>query len=1028
MISATGISYRRKRNPSSSISRNYSLDIPCTGTLERSVFTNTDWSTFNVIDNSSQIRRELLVGVLSRYKDPDIWNHLPFTGVKNIDFELERFYSKAKLFEDTTGYSGIEVIRSSFNEGANYAEKCKKQIQSGFLSYHGSPELKENLKEYTFIDQTAYNQVFPPQHLPYFKPDKVDDALYYFYPKSEISLKDKIIFKDSLRKLLSTYVKKSPMPPSEIEMLSSMKTSTILTTNRNKFHGQERIDHPDFKPQFKLRGKRVIVYVSPANERDSIKWDIRSLDTIALISYLTKQILDFLPMSAMSKSPDKGFRREKDVKRFRKDWAFYVRDVKKCGITTDTTLFDLIREVLVETYPLVGFEYISAYSDILIENCGEEIEGWVKPNASFRPQRGHGLGSANELMTLVQCILFQIRSDELDLDWSRYKSVSWNDDLLETCCVQYSNIIKQKDIEVCERFQVLVKKTHTGILYGGHVFCEEYESIREFDVSKELRVLLSLREQRYSRNIVSAKNAIRSLSDDIRECHSWEIEKELASLITFWGYEFFPNEHELPAQFGGWIRSSNLGLDTSLIDIFDESLTDFSNHILLRILKAEEKTIKEFVPRMFNRFRNVPNTKGKIWEFGTVIGEGSTDIPGLNLSLLRWDKRDLTRSHLFHVGQRSIPAVYWDRLQKERILAYNNFTECKSSITEVYLINYYLSSRYPSLCILPSKYIEEWTTDVTPETGLTELQLLGEENIHNIDEMDLISGILKREGKVKVMTRSSVENVLLDIKQIHLEGHMTSIQFDGRSNLYRSKRFDEQYFNYSYLPILIQSYYWCRYGGIPSKIREEITLPQILIKPDLLGLEIPRDMVVSPFWKENLFNQKVAFITAKIAEGDFNDNLRRILLNKYSFSISKELEDDLKSMDNLNWQDIEDRLFSILSTDSIPETDETNQFEEVSTTVVKPEKSLGVSACFNSTWERMTADVQNALSLIELRETISDRFNDLFSFSDEEEEESQEAEVEENANTFSFNFGEDSFEEEYDYSDSEEYDSDHDPG
>jgi hypothetical protein len=759
---------------------------------------------------------------------------------KTLETNLNLFLSQIDLYERTFNTDATHLIERTFMEGPLLAKSLKKQLQSGFLRYHGTPHLKESLKEFDDIEQTKYHQVFPFDHLPYWKDSEVDDYKYYFTNPTHLSVDSEDKFKTAFSKLLATYVKSDIKPPSELDILAAMKTTTILS-KKYKFHAEERIRHPYLGNKTpRLRGRRAVIFVGPANERDSVVWDLESQEWISKAHLLTMQILDQLPMSAMAQTVEKQTDREDDVKRFRNGYLHYVRDIKKCGLTMNVRLFILIKEVLEDYYPNRDFSCIDAYRDISITSDINDKEYNLVKGDDFVPLTGHGLGSANSLTTLVQCILFQIRSDHLKLDWNLYKSISWNDDLLETIHCDHAHKIYNLDLMICEEFGLEVKKTHTGLLRGGHVFCEEYESLRNFDCDKSIKTLLSINKQRFAPNIYCAKSAIRSLIDI--DMSDFEIEKELSSLINHWGYEFFPEESSLPSLFGGWKDFAVLNIDTSL-EVLEDLDEDLTYGLLKRAFDAEQISISKFpTKRTKRRMSDLPE-RGKLWSGGVYVKDGKSNLDGLELDLIGWHPQELLKQFQGSLGLRYYPATYWRDILVKRRKAFLN-KENTSHLSEVELINYITNKAYPKYFSLPREYVKEWSTRVTLEPPLRSIGVPGYSNMMQEDQINLLANVCKQHSTAEVSCRL-VDQSLINLKVLDLQGHILSVAFDKRYPMYRSEEIDEQLYYYTPIPLLLETYYYAKYASIPKALYEGIKLPRVDFEINVAGFDIPRDIYVS---------------------------------------------------------------------------------------------------------------------------------------------------------------------------------------
>jgi len=767
------------------------------------------------------------------------------SGDSQIDLEYQCFIDKLGLWSDYTGHDPWPYLVEAIKDGPKLAKKLKKGLSSSFIAYHYRGDKPEKLIEDSIQGVTSYSDLFPYSHLPNEITD-CNDYLYSFLDQEEISPDLENEFKTSLRSLLKKYVKKPIKRAPDEVILRQMKSSTTFS-DKDKFHAISRIKTPNVNPnKEKLVGKRVVVHVGAANTRDAVKWDLRSLETIAKVAYSSWQVIDQIPFSAMTNSREKGLKRERDVKKFRKDWIHYVRDIKKCGLSFPQSLLRFCRDVLTEEYPDSDFALIDAWQNILIEFDVDDPLHGIKKGSLSRLKRGYGLGSASELVTLVQCTIFEMVRRRLAISDDLIRAVAWHDDMLATVYRDYAEGFKRVDQQICKDLGIILKEELTGLVYGGHVFMEEYESIRKYDANKEIRDLLSLRSMRYCANIVSAKYAVRSLAleDDLI---TGTLKTELDTLIQYWGYEFFPEEANLPARLGGWRTSTSLLLDTSLIQLLEGSSDLPSYSKLIRAVRAEQIPLKKIYLRSFKKKWKDITGSGIIWPRGILFKKIRNSPRGVNPNFLTWDKESLIDDFLPQLSMKRIPEIVWKKFHIERVKEYRKWVP-DGLYKEVDVINEVINAAYPALCAIPAQYVEEWTSKRETLGWYNSIQAPLANAFDREDQTLLIANALLREDDKNEIIAPSYDSENLKMFLASLDGHLLRVDLDRFEFIHRYPEMDEQLRSYSFIPLLMSTFYETYYATVPKKLREDIILPKIPYQPTVGGIPLPMDELYTPPW------------------------------------------------------------------------------------------------------------------------------------------------------------------------------------
>jgi len=232
--------------------------------------------------------------------------------------------------------------------------------------------------------------------------------------------------------------------------------------------------------------------------------------------------------------------------------SYFCRDIKKEGITKPKYLCKIILEALNRKYPDVSaFKYFDFYSG-----------PWFKGDMG---ERGHGLGMANELTTLMQILIFYTVNRYLGIEGYYINASSayyLNDDAITFINAPYDDLedYVNADFVVCEGLGIIPQKDKSFLSQQCSIFCEMYFSRGKPFVND--KVSYSLRESKIMSkcsNILEAKfyagNMKGSLSD---------IENILKKTYIFLGYEFSKEEINWPITLGGLRPFKLRGTDFTL--------------------------------------------------------------------------------------------------------------------------------------------------------------------------------------------------------------------------------------------------------------------------------------------------------------------------------------------------------------------------------------------------------------------------------------------------------------------------------
>lgn len=444
----------------------------------------------------------------------------------------------------------------------DYAKTLKRIKRKSFektwiVDHFDFPDWWDDVPWYHIND---IGDIFNYSYLIFWRGD-ADDYIHGFEP---VTIDHEMLseFKDAVRDILPPRASFQKIDPTEV--LSQMSSSMSLDGDlSHKPHYQIKNKYLHFS---KNRGicDRSVISVSPENCRDTVINNPSDLNTISLIDKQVLEILRVMPEHIHLNNKEEVTRR---LRSFRNKCDFFVqRDLKKEGITKPRELLKAMLEVLHEEYPDINiFEYTTFYDNYALR---------LKDGSIVYPNRGHGLGMANALTTIMQLAIHRlIIYDLTNLVPDLYsKMLCINDDFvagfkdadtifeywnMEDIIMDKLSIIREPTKSFCsDRCFVLAER----YFYSGSEYEKTSYQLRElllplscFNVTHAKEYFVS------AQTYCSSKYALRYL-DEIRD---------------YWGYEFYPTEFHYPHVVGGWINEKVNSVDLSLVSLEELELKSY---------------------------------------------------------------------------------------------------------------------------------------------------------------------------------------------------------------------------------------------------------------------------------------------------------------------------------------------------------------------------------------------------------------------------------------------------------------------
>lgn len=454
-------------------------------------------------------------------------------------------------------------------------------------------------------------------------------------------------FKDSLELLL---------PDSEIDKIDRTEILKVISPSStydsrlkvSKRHYLEKPNHLSFARHIG-ETKRSVIPVSPENVRDSVILTPEALNTVSLIDQQLMNVLAKMPGHIHLRNNSEIKRRIDKL--YDETKIFVQRDIRKEGITKPRQLLKAMLEVLHKKYPeLEAFSYTDFYDDFSIR-IGEE---------TFIPKRGHGLGMANSLTTLMQLAVHQLITDEIRDDIPEFlgEELILNDDFVVGFNDEYhQESYWDKEDEVLSGLSIIRAPEKSFLTMRNFVIAERYvtyygEWKKDSYQRRELLYPLTCY------NIVQAKQYFISAQ---KYTDSVYRDKYIGEIAEYWGYEFFPTEFSYPYAVGGWVLDKSYGIDLSLKSI-------------------EELPYKSYVRRGFNAcsYKHFIRDSGLIYESPIMKIYGFPEIPeefNENYDNLPTSKIDWKYGRRLSSSDAEFSA-FWDRMKDGRKKKFNSPFEC----------------------------------------------------------------------------------------------------------------------------------------------------------------------------------------------------------------------------------------------------------------------------------------------------------------------------------------------------------------
>lgn len=519
----------------------------------------------------------------------------------------------------------------------DYSKTLKRIKRKSFettwmVSHFEYPDWWNDVPSYKIKD---IGDIFNYSYLIFWKGDS-EDYKFGFNPV-HIDEEYLDLFKEAVYSLLpedSSFNKVDP-----IEILSQMSSSMSLDSDfKHKPHFKIKNKYLHFS---KKRGicDRSVISVSPENYRDTVINNPSDLNTISMIDKQLLEILRVMPGHIHLSDKDVVTKR---LHSLRKKCCYFIqRDLKKEGITKPRELLKAMMEVLHSKYPEITIFSYTDFFDTYILRVGEEL---------VYPDRGHGLGMANALTTLMQLAIHKmILNESINYISDMYSKVLCINDDFVAGFTDADHVFEYWNIEddIMDKLSIMREPTKSFTSDWCFVLAERY-FIAGTEYEKTSYQLRELLLPLSCFNVTHAKEYFISAQT---YCSSKYALRYLDEIRDYWGYEFYPTEFNYPHVVGGWINERINSVDMSLVLL-------------------EELELKSYHFRGFNATRVTARKryKGNLVKSPKYILFGEPDIPEEyheHFDLLPAKSLEEKYGKLLSHSRASF-SNYWNRLYKKR--------------------------------------------------------------------------------------------------------------------------------------------------------------------------------------------------------------------------------------------------------------------------------------------------------------------------------------------------------------------------
>jgi len=482
---------------------------------------------------------------------------IPNSKDKSYEMHLRVFKEKLVFWERVlegrpSFMPPIEVARRCIYLGYEFPKHIKDLIEESLRDKTGF----DSELIYDLADEKAWGHDYffsPRDCLNYQIPDDLADIKRVLIEPPIIDEKALGIIEDYFRRHIKAPPHRVDLDDiDKLEMFSNQSSFVGADKQRRRTTKYEAFIGKKFVPDRKFKFDYCYVQKNAAEARAAI---VASPGTLLMIKKFHKMF------KAVNCCPeDKYF--DPNVTKGLERWltsdnprvGYIMSDIKKSGLTYNRNLFNILVKVLHEAMPTWGWDDFFNYGDATI--CIPQLSKDPLPL-----RNGFGLGVMDCVVSFTQACIYNIMVDNHDLGSYHLDAKFWSDD----------SVIKAKlkvgeELDLPQLYELMDVYNGIASSYGivVHdkkpyvsklgVFLESYGSPWrvKWDARKCGQYVGCLFDVLKCPDIFRAKEVFATLLLDVpqilRPWATWAQEV----VVSFWGYEFTPEEIWMPFECGGW--------------------------------------------------------------------------------------------------------------------------------------------------------------------------------------------------------------------------------------------------------------------------------------------------------------------------------------------------------------------------------------------------------------------------------------------------------------------------------------------
>lgn len=622
------------------------------------------------------------------------WDYNPSFGDPLIDSEVYRFYlALLAYYESKNPIIPWPMILDLIKEEEKGITYLKKVRFYAMLKSMGAFPDQEDPDDRFYVSEADrlptindLGDFFNVRYWLFFDQPDPHDEKHFFTPlgggKKSTYEEFRFVVRNLIPDSLDGYVEEE-----EILLECSGSSSRTWSGEKTKPNWLNK-ERENWFTALPLVGYGSYIQKCPGDTRFSTTLSVPHSNSVKLIERQMAEVASDMPFSCYVKDDSEYFKRFSRLSR--KHTHFYCRDMKKCGLTQNRRLIQIICEEFKQKHPLApASKYFGIYDDY----------SFVYEGVTHRPPRGVGLGMAAALTTIMLVAIFRMTKDRLHLEYAVGDSdaLVYHDDFAIGCTDEDTlEDIKGIDKDLLSELDC-IPNLHKSFTGESFVLCENYSD--EFLGTKESYQRTILKTIHASVNVTHAKyqfqNLYRLVEPSLWEAYAIE-------LADHFGSEFYPNEILSPFELGGWIPSQFCGLDVSLWytdPTKQQQAAGLSNRLHPVPYKGKRYGSKPYVPPI-----------KRIHPLVTSFGD-CEEVFLVNMN------KDEVASRFMRMDKPGLRSSYWEEQRKKRIEEYRGWLPyCPMMLDRYYPL--YVKRRPRTDCIPPKSMWKLIDVDSYPEVNV----------------------------------------------------------------------------------------------------------------------------------------------------------------------------------------------------------------------------------------------------------------------------------------------------------------------